>query len=327
MTSVLRERRDTLDKITRSVKIGLLTGLVVLAGCTTGPERPDQATARLLVHSQQAMHQGRVRTALFLADSAARRAPQVADVHFQRGRVLSELKRFDQARVAYKKAVGFDPDHAQAWLNLGNNASRQQQYRQAISFYQKAQGGYPVRARISRGRAYNSLGEWDSAEQAFQQALEADSTSASAHAWLSLLLEDRSELDSALHHSRRALRLEPHNVDYKYFLGAQLMSAGKSEEAVRYLEEVVEERPWHHGAHYKLGRGLAQAGRSYEAQRYLARADTLQQLQSDIVRQRELIHMTPDNPKHWLKLGNMLQRAGRQQEAESAFRVARSFGR
>jgi Flp pilus assembly protein TadD len=105
------------------------------------------------------------------------------------------------------------------------------------------------------------------------------------------------------------------------------MSAGKSEEAVRYLEEVVEERPWHHGAHYKLGRGLAQAGRSYEAQRYLARADTLQQLQSDIVRQRELIHMTPDNPKHWLKLGNMLQRAGRQQEAESAFRVARSFGR
>jgi tetratricopeptide (TPR) repeat protein len=271
------------------------------------------------------MRRGNVRAAFALADSAARRQPRLADVHFQRGRMLSKMKRFGEAEKAYRKALALRSDYPGAWLNLGNNASRQRQYRQALSFYRKAQATHPAKAKVLMGRTYASLEKADSAKSAYRKALAVDSTNTQAHIRLSLLLEKKGQLQTALRHSRRALNLEPENIDYQYIYGAQLVKTGQAKAAMPYLEAVIEKRPWHYGAHYRLGRALALSGQPEEAKRYMVEADSLQQLQSDISRQRELIQMQPSDPKHWRKLGEMLSRLGRPQKAQRAYRKARSL--
>ncbi|MBR6759871.1 MAG: tetratricopeptide repeat protein [Alistipes sp.] len=52
-------------------------------------------------------------------DGALARNPKNADMWFARGRILSELKNYDEAAVSFKKAVEIDPNDAYAWHYIG----------------------------------------------------------------------------------------------------------------------------------------------------------------------------------------------------------------
>src|SRR5436305_587158 len=45
--------------------------------------------------------------------------PDVVFAHFQLGYVFTALKKNDEARAEYERAVALDPKTAEAWLNLG----------------------------------------------------------------------------------------------------------------------------------------------------------------------------------------------------------------
>ncbi len=305
----------------------LVTALLVLSGggCTEDEPEIHPETAALLHRSDQAMRQDQLEFALQLAHAAVDREPRSADAHFQLGRVLSKMQRFEEADEAYKQTTEFKEDYAQAYLNLGNNASRQRRHREAVRHYEKATEEYPVQAMVSIGRAYMSVGENDSAESALLQAVRNDSSSAQARAWLSVLYENLGRFEEAAEQSSRAVYLDTQNADHHFLLGSQLLKLDRHDEAVAHLRRVHNARPWHYGATYKLGRALAQQGKIGEAERYLARADTLQQLQKDITRQQELIRQNPNHPDSWRKLGVMLRAVGQSAEAERAHARARAL--
>lgn len=303
----------------------LLGAWLMIAGCASKSQRVDPETARLLVGSQQALYKGELRRAQVLADRAATRRPRVADAHFQRGRVLSVMRQYEDAEEAYLQAVSLDPSYHEAWINLGHNASRQLKYYAALRYYEKAMGPEPAKVGVHIGRAYASLGHADSARIAYEQALEADTSNAAAHLWLSVLYKDQGNLPRALQHARRALALNPDDPDYRYVVGAQLLAAGELDEAQSHLQAVAQHQPWHYGALYRLGRVMARRGDSDRAERLIARADSIQRLQGDVVRLEEVIRMRPEDPRPWVTMGNLLQEIGRRQEAMQAFRVAETL--
>lgn len=321
------------------------------AGCTRGSgdealsiteqqrRTVDPQVARLLYDGQQAFQREAYSRALALTDSAARYAPDLADVHFLRGRSLSKLYRLDQAKAAFHTVLALDPAYRGAWFNLGHNAFVLGQNREALAYYQHEQDGLAPAARRGSpeekamfsavaaqvGRVYARLGVPDSARMAYRQALDADSTNAQAYGWLGELYQEEGDHEQALRYAQRAFDLAPRNLEYHYLMGALLFRLGKADEAVGYLKTVVAQQPWHVGAHYNLGRALVALGREDEAQPYLDETEGLQTLQSDLVRTQFAVYQNPEDHEAWRLLVDLLGRAGRIDEARQAALVARSL--
>lgn len=300
----------------------------------------DPEAAPYVAEMQRAIGRRHFRAALAFADSALRRTPGLATVHFLRGNVFTELSQLDSARAAYRRVLALDPYYRGAWFKLGNNAFLQGQYREAVERYEREREvmtGSPERVKayyrnvdrealpvvvLQKGRSYQLLGEADSARAAYRRALALDSTSANAHAWLSELLEEEGEYGEALAHARYAFAREPGNVDYQYRVGSLLFKTGATEEAAPYLQAVLRQRPWHEGANYNLGQALMRLGEAEAAQRFLDRADTLQALQSGIAQAQAAAYQDPNRPDRWTELAGLMLQARRYEEARRAFGAA-----
>ncbi len=70
-------------------------------------------------------------------EKAAAYAPDWAEVPFQRGRILTRLKRLDQALAAYAKALELDPEMDAAHFNQGYIYLQKGQLDQAVAAFQR----------------------------------------------------------------------------------------------------------------------------------------------------------------------------------------------
>lgn len=317
-TSGVKKRRW----LNRALTLWLLVGFF---GCgkQAEPSRAEITSEYFLHQGVQALQRHDFLIALAMADSAEHRFPEGASVHFFRGRVFSELGRFERAMEEYLKTLEIEPAYPGVWNNIGNNAFRQQNYQEAIGLYQKEFELKPAPIPLrGQGRAYIELGEIDSALQAFEKAIEIDSTYAQAYFSFALFYEDEGQYEDALEKALKALSLEPDNLDYRYLAGQYMVQTGRSEEALLYLQEVEKERPWHHGTKFNLGQALLRLGRAEEAKTYLDVAEKLRAGQARIGQLENTIRAMPDDPYAHAGLGFELRLAGQYNDAMHAYKVA-----
>lgn len=286
----------------------------------------DPRVGTYIVNAQRAYEAGNYNLALAWTDSAEVAVPELADIHFLRGVIYTALNRLDIAKAAYETTIELDPEYKGARFNLGLNEFRRGRLREAVDLYKAEEGlGSTSALYHEMGRAYAQMGEADSAETAYLQALELDSTNATAVMWLGQLYEELGELEKAIDYSKRGLRLRPENEDYKYIIGSLLNRTGQSQEAYDMLKPVADARPWHHGAQFNLGQVLMAMGREDEAQGYFVRADSAQQLQQKINEAEQDINQSPDSLLAWTALSDLLRKAGQFDRAIEGYRVAVSL--
>ena len=313
----------------------VMAWLLTATGCQSGADRasepPAPIAAAYLVEAQRALRQADFASALALTDSATQhvttnQATFQADIHFLRGRVFSEARRYDEAEAAYHEALALNPDVRGVWFNLGNNAFRQQQYREAVGYYQREQAAYPTpTVLVNLGRVYAELGVADSAQWAYEKAIATDAAQPHAYARLSQLYEEEGRFEEALQQAQHALKRDPENLNYRYLVGALLLQTGQLEAAIEYLRPVAEQLPQHAAAQYNLGQALSRLGRTDEAQRFLAAADSARALEDDVARWTSLVEVSPNEPARWATLAYALRRAGRFDEAARAYTSALSL--
>lgn len=317
----------------------ILWSIWMLAGCSSesGEQEEPSVTEQqrqaahpearqYLVRAHEQYNEGSYRTALAYTDSAAQISPDLTDLHFLRGQILTAVNLYEKANDEYRTVLAQDSTYQGAWLNLGNNAARRGLFRKALTRYNRELSLHPTpSAWVSAGRAYKNLRKPDSSRYAFEHALDMDSTHAPAHIMLSELYDQGGQLDSALYHARQALRHEPQNLDYRYSVGALLVRLGRADEAIEPLKTVAEQSPFHYGAHYNLGMALQQLGRPAESERYLVEADSLQRLQARLQRLERAARSNPDNALAWARLGDALRRVDQMDKALEAYNVALSL--
>jgi len=280
----------------------------------------DPVVRRFLIEGTDALKRLDFDRALALVDSVAKYKPNNADLHFLRGRIYSELMRWDEAEISYRKALDLLPNYRGVWNNLGNNEYRKQAYSKAITYYNKElernQAAIPW---TGMGRTYSQLGNNDSAMYAFEQAIALDSTYAPAYFNMAILEDDEGNAEAAFERVSRALSLAPDNLDYRYQVGAILVKMARNEEALQYLEPVAEARSWHHATYYNLGQAYMRLGREEKAQEYMDRAEYLRAQDAEIGNLENSVLVTPWSPVNHAALGVALRRVGRYNDALHAY--------
>jgi len=196
--------------------------------------------------------------ALELYDTLLREVPDSPKLWNERGVVLHQAGRPEDALASYRQAVEVDRKYALAWNNLGVVQAHGAAADPAIEAFRTAlqlQGTFSA-ARLNLAlllfqlrrfqlalEAYrqvlssepNSAAAWNGvglvlvelkrfpdARNAFVRAVEADPDHAGAHYNLSFTLSNLGDFDGALRATKRALELDPYYVSQKFALTIDL---------------------------------------------------------------------------------------------------------
>ena len=196
--------------------------------------------------------------ALELYDTLLREVPDSPKLWNERGVVLHQAGRSDDALASYRQAVEVDAKYALGWNNLGvvqahktaadaaiesfRTALRLQgafsaarlnlalllyqlrRFQLALEAYRQVLSGEPASAAAWNGvgLVLVELKRFPDARNAFVRAVEADPSHAGAHYNLSFTLSNLGDFDGALRATKRALELDPYYVSQKFALTIDL---------------------------------------------------------------------------------------------------------
>ena len=328
-TSMYRSVYQT-GKFNLVVIPGILFSLIILiSGCREEIGIAEKQrlllppeTAMHMVEAKKAFDRGVYQVALAYTDSAEIFAPDLADLHFLRGKIYTRLNRIDIAQTAYQIVLEIDPYYPGARFDMGLNSFRRGKLRDAINYYleEESEIGPTPALYHELGRTYAKLGVPDSARTAYEKVLSIDSEHTMTYMWLGQLLEEVGDLEGALEMSLIGLSQRPDDLDYQYIVGTQYFRLDSAEAALPHLEPVAETWSWHHGAQFNLGQVYMRLGREEDAEVYFARAEKAQQLQQRVNEAQDAINNDPSSPANWINLGNRLREAEQYGRAIEAYK-------
>src|SRR5438132_567012 len=196
--------------------------------------------------------------ALELYETLLREVPDSPKLWNERGVVLHQAGRPDDALASYRQAVEIDRKYTLAWNNLGvlqahqgdteaaiesfrtglqlQNAFSSARLNLALLLYQLRRFQLSLEAyrqvlqtEPASAAAWNGIGlvlvelkRFPDARNAFVRAVEADPEHAGAHYNLSFTLSNLGDFDGALRATKRALELDPYYVSQKFALTIDL---------------------------------------------------------------------------------------------------------
>lgn len=131
------------------------------------------------------------------------------------GLSYDKLDRFDEAIVAYRKALDIDPKAHEVWVNLGVVYRLKGDYDQAIAHYQKALDINPkyAEAHSSLGTLYLLQGDAQAAIDKFETAIKLNPNLAVAHGNLALAYATANRFEDADASLRQSIVLGYKNAD------------------------------------------------------------------------------------------------------------------
>jgi tetratricopeptide (TPR) repeat protein len=121
-------------------------------------------------------------------------------------------ENFDEAAIAYRRALEIDPYLVPALINLANIHYSRDEIAEAQALYERAIALEPdvFEAHFNLGNIFHDLGRYREAQACYRDALKLNPTYADAHFYLAVTLEKNAQSQEARSHWKAYQQLAPH---------------------------------------------------------------------------------------------------------------------
>ena len=286
--------------------------IVLLLVSPIAAQSPDEA----LLEAERFRRDGDPGAALAVLDGAAARFPDQSLIHFNRGALLAEQHRYEEAEAALMAGLALEPQNPEARLTLAKVLVQSHRYEEALAHVNQyaatvgelSQGFH---GHYVRGLALRRLDRLAESERELRRATAVDPGHADALFNLGAVLDQQGSHGEAEDYLRKAAGLQPGNADFRYRLASVLKKNGKSGEAALQLDrfrDLRERTQKERRASVLMRRAEAslQAGDPVEAKKLYQQA----------------IRLNPQHAEAHLNLGVAYERLGQGALAEAMFRKA-----
>lgn len=264
--------------------------------------------AVFMIRSIQRSNEWKTEMALFTA--GAKTCPLNAKVHYNIGKLNSDLGNIEKAISKYRLAISLNPEYDQAMNNLGNLLKDQGKNEEAEQLLRKAVEIRPdfAAAWMNLGIVQAALKKPKEAEQSYHEALRHRRKYPDCYYNLGNLYLDMGQHQMALNAWRNATLLKPKHLNAWSNMVILLDNIEKLEQAEMVGKEAVKLFPNDPTPYFNLANVMGKADRYKESEQYFLKA----------------IQLSSNSPvaKMYANLGVLYHRWDKPAEAERAYMKA-----
>ena len=166
---------------------------------------------------------------------------------FDLGRTYMALEQWEQAETHFQQVVQHDPQHAEAWNNLGQVYMAQDKLPEAEHAFHTALDTLtylnPERAALHLAQLYRQTGETQEAVDMTQKALQENERFLPAHLFLNDLLVAQGRIEKALTHLQKAEATFPDQPQILLALAENNLRLGNTVYARTWFERILTVAP------------------------------------------------------------------------------------
>lgn len=185
---------------------------------------------------------GHYEEALVAYERALQLDAHYADAYDARGDACSSLNRYQEAFDAFNRAIQLNPTYAHAYEGKGHILYNRQRYQEALVAYERALqlDASSVSANNGKGDALYYLNRYQEALLAFERTIQLDPTYVSAFDGKSCTLYQLKRYDEALIAAEQAIRLDPTSSSAYNGKGNALFKLKRYQEALVAHEQAIQ---------------------------------------------------------------------------------------
>jgi len=258
-------------------------------------------------------HLGQPQKGLEYANECLKLAPRYANGHFSAGKALVELKRYDEAREMYERAIEdaqyldrqfIVDDEVPAWkaqCEIGSTYVAQGDDAKAIEWFERGLANRPKvePLRINYAKSLERVGRLGEAESVFRAVYEDFHAEQPTLEYVNYLLRRHKEREALEVIEREHAALQPAIASQMLIAAAAVTQQNEWGDGIALLEAALERDPANPDAGALLEAAYARTGNTAAVEQ---------------LRDRELA-LEPQTPSQFLRRFNVLLARGRYQEA------------
>ena len=286
----------------------------MLPVCALGLRRMSDwlEAERRVERAQQLSESARWAEALVELEAAIAINPNNALWHAQRGFILEELDRTEDALAAYESSLSLEPGDRDVLMAFGAALTRQGRYARALSVFEEVARQSPdfEPAYCLSIQVYAELGLHDRAEEMFYLAQELDDACPHCIFHMGISLTARDLPDRAIFCWRRVLELDPGYLGVNRRIGQAYRRKGDLKLARKFLMRELREDPGNPDLLFELAElAWASGKRNAAAAKFT-----------------QLLELEPDHREARIALGRLCLERGKPERALALFERAEAAG-
>jgi tetratricopeptide (TPR) repeat protein len=274
---------------------------------TRSPQEKEDPLAPLLQQANDAIDKMDFAAALDPLQKYIAQRPDEPYPHFQLGYAYTGLKRPEDAKSEFSRAIALDPKMAAAHLNLGlvlmdsDPAAAAEAFRHVVELQPTES-----RPRFLAGFSLEHAGKFPEAIEQYRAALVLSPKDYEAHFALGRILLRSNAAAGAEEQFLAAIASRDDAAPARLGLASALLAQKKYEAASDALAEYLKLNPGDRAAHFDRASALLNLSRFDEALAELDRSDGGAAPSADTLKMRGEIHM---QQKMWKEAGDALKQA------------------